>query len=140
MKIPSGALRQRGHRDERSDPPHRRGCLTDSRAPSQGLILRLGRGLSSAVPGVSCSLGVSTRYWRGIGFSSEMVGRGKENCPNPDRGYSRFRGLRAFYRCNREFASDCNLDILPEGRYFHLECLLKNNANASNCCRGPWTC
>jgi hypothetical protein len=47
-------------------------------------------------------------------------------------------------RCHRkgrsEFDSDFHLDILPEGRYLHLGCLLKNNANASNCCRGPWTC
>jgi hypothetical protein len=33
-----------------------------------------------------------------------------------------------------------HLDILLEALYPHLECLLKNNANASNCCRGRWTC
>src|SRR5664280_3466511 len=45
-----------------------------------------------------------------------MFGRGKENCPNPDHGYSRFRGLRAFFRCSRQSVSHFHLDILPEGR------------------------
>jgi len=33
-----------------------------------------------------------------------------------------------------------HLDILLEALYLHLECLPKNNASASSCCRGPWTC
>lgn len=32
------------------------------------------------------------------------------------------------------------LDILLEGTYSHLECLLKKNANASSCCKARWTC
>jgi hypothetical protein len=32
-----------------------------------------------------------------------------------------------------------HLDILLETPYLHLGCLLKNNASASNCCKGPWT-
>jgi hypothetical protein len=33
-----------------------------------------------------------------------------------------------------------HLDILLEAMYPHLGCLLKNNENASNCCRAPSTC
>jgi hypothetical protein len=33
-----------------------------------------------------------------------------------------------------------HLDILLEEPYFHLECLLKKNANASNCCKELSTC
>ena len=45
---------------------------------------------------------------------------------------------------NRRIAGCCNssphLDILGEGSYPHLECLLKNNANELSCCRGRWIC
>ena len=75
------------------------------------------------------------------GFSSQMPGRSKENFPNPNSGgLHPLPRLRASFRCYREFASHFHLDILPERRYFHLECLPKNNENASNYCREPWTC
>jgi hypothetical protein len=40
------------------------GGLTDHRAPSQGIISRLGRGLPSAAPGMAFASGVSMRYQR----------------------------------------------------------------------------
>jgi hypothetical protein len=32
-----------------------------------------------------------------------------------------------------------HLDILLEAMYSHLECLPKNNENASSCCKARWT-
>jgi hypothetical protein len=74
------------------------------------------------------------------GFSSQMFSRAKENFPNPDRAYTRFRGRRRACRRFRKTANHFHLDTLPEGGYLRLVCLLKSNKNASNYCREPWTC
>jgi hypothetical protein len=47
---------------------------------------------------------------------------------------------RLLRRARLSSAIDFHLDILPERRYLHLEWLPKNNENASNSCREPWTC
>ena len=57
--VPSGTVSQKGHREERGDPANSGGGLPDSRAPSWGLISRLGRGLLSVVPSHSCAPGLS---------------------------------------------------------------------------------
>ena len=49
-KIPSGAVNKNVHHEGQGDPAHNVGCLAESRTPSWGLIMRLGRGLLSAVP------------------------------------------------------------------------------------------
>jgi hypothetical protein len=45
--------------------------------------------------------------------------------------------LSAWLLAEVQFA---HLDILLEALYRPLECLLKNNASASSCCKGRWTC
>ena len=46
------------------------------------------------------------------------------------------KGSREIPTCKQHL----HLDILPDAKYLHLECLLKDNKNVSNCYRGPWTC
>ena len=43
-------------------------------------------------------------------------------------------------RLSRGHRVVAHLDILLEALYCRLECLLKNTASASNCCKEPWTC
>jgi hypothetical protein len=76
--IPSSAVSQKGHREERGDSAYSGGCLTDSRAPSWGLISRLGSGLLSAVPSHSCAPGVRMSKLAPTGVSSETLRPGKE--------------------------------------------------------------
>jgi len=50
-----------------------------------------------------------------------------------------FSGRTASFRL-AGYARIARLDILGEGSYLRLECLLQNSASASNCCKGLWTC
>ena len=72
-------LSARTVREERGDPVHTRCCLTNSRAPSQGYISRLGRGQPDAVPSVSSSSALSVRYWHRPDFHSRCSGLTREN-------------------------------------------------------------
>ena len=75
----SSAVCPKGHREEQGDAAYSGGCLTDSRAPSWGLIWRLGRGLLNAVPSHSCTPRVSMGKLAPAGFSSETLRPGEEN-------------------------------------------------------------
>ena len=108
--------------------------------PRRGSYRGSGRGLLSAVSGVSCSCGVSMRYWRRTRFSSKCSSEARKRTAPEPWGTSRFRGLQPSFQQTRKSSLTFTLTSKVKGQYFHLECLPKNNENASNYCREPWTC